>query len=364
MELAGPLPKAGRWRLALAALSLACAPPAPPGPEPDSLSEPTSATFVAEDQQSHTQARLQAISALDARVVWASGLEATYTRTADGGVTWHTARMPGAEELQFRDVHAVSADTAYLLAAGAGELSRIFKTTNGGADWQLQYLNPEPEGFLDCFDFWSPDRGIAYGDSVGGELFVLTTDDGETWSRVPVEALPDAGPGEGGFAASGGCVQTGSNGRAWIATGAGGAARVLRTADYGRSWAFAEAPVVRGEAAGLTTIAFHDDITGIALGGDLEQDDTFTANVALSADGGATWTHGGAVSFPGGIYGGAWSQDGETLIAAGPSGISVSSNGGRAWRPLSDRDTWSVAFGDADIFWAVGPEGRITRYSR
>ena len=34
--------------------------------------------------------------------------------------------MPGADTLQFRDVHALDADRAWLLSAGPGELSRIY----------------------------------------------------------------------------------------------------------------------------------------------------------------------------------------------------------------------------------------------
>src|SRR5690606_26346845 len=79
-------------------------------------------------QESGTTALIQAVSVVSEQVVWASGHEGTYLRTTDGGRTWHAAKVPGADTLQFRDIHAVDENTAYLLSAGPGELSRIYKT--------------------------------------------------------------------------------------------------------------------------------------------------------------------------------------------------------------------------------------------
>ena len=67
--------------------------------------------------------------------------------------------MPDAGALQFRDVHAIDAETAYLLSMGEGEQSRIYKTTDSGLTWTLQFTNPESEGFFDCMDFWDGERG-------------------------------------------------------------------------------------------------------------------------------------------------------------------------------------------------------------
>ena len=39
--------------------------------------------------------------------------------------------MPGAEGLDFRDVDAFDAETAYPLSIGEGEKSRIYKTADG-----------------------------------------------------------------------------------------------------------------------------------------------------------------------------------------------------------------------------------------
>src|SRR5581483_1330200 len=92
-------------------------------------------------QNSGTTSSLRGMSVVDGKIAWASGTRGTYLRTTDGGETWTPAQVAGAETLDFRDVQAFDASTAYLLAAGPGEASRIFKTTDGGAHWTAQYAN-------------------------------------------------------------------------------------------------------------------------------------------------------------------------------------------------------------------------------
>ena len=123
------------------------------------------------------------------------------------------------DHLEYRDIHGLDGSRAVVLSSGPGQRSRIYTTTDGGDTWALAWINDEPEGFYDCLDFWDDRRGLAYGDAVDGELRVLlTADGGATWSRVAADRLPAALSGEGGFAASGTCVETGEDGLAWVGT--------------------------------------------------------------------------------------------------------------------------------------------------
>jgi photosystem II stability/assembly factor-like uncharacterized protein len=317
-------------------------------------------------QQSGVTVLLQAASPVSERIVWVSGHGGTWLRTEDGGATWTGGVVPGADTLQFRDVHALSADVAWLLAAGPGEMSRVYRTEDGGAHWTLQWTNDEPDGFYDCLAMFDARRGLVYGDAVEGELRILrTTDGGEHWSLVNPERLPPALEGEGGFAASGTCLAIGAQNVAWIGTGNAARARVLRSADRGWSWMASEAPVVAGEAAGITSIAFRDERFGLVVGGHLGRPDEHTDNVALSADGGVSWTRGGKLRMPGAAYGAAW-VPGRRLpaaVAVGPGGADWTTDGGQTWQGLDDRNWWGIGFAPSGIGWIVGPEGRIGRIS-
>ncbi len=273
------------------------------------------------DQTSGTSALLQAVSAASENVVWVSGHRATWARSVDGGATWQAGAMTGRDSiLEFRDVHAVSASIAYLLAAGPGGRSRIYKTTDAGATWQLQFLNRDSSAFFDCFAFWDPGTGIAVSDAVDGRMIVITTSDGGAhWERVPDAAIPPALPGEGAFAASGTCVVTAGRADAWFGTGANTGARVYHTPDRGRSWTVVASPVVSGRASGIAALAFVDGSNGFALGGRLSDPaDRSDSAVALTHDGGRTWSLGSRPTFGGAVYGTA--AAGAVVIAAGPGG--------------------------------------------
>ena len=112
---------------------------------------PLSATVFAQwtPQQSGTTARFRGVSAVSRRAAWASGSGGTYARPTDSGATWQAAVMPGASQLDFRDVQAVDVNTAFLLGIGPGEASRIYKTTDGGHGWALQFTNQNPKAFFD-----------------------------------------------------------------------------------------------------------------------------------------------------------------------------------------------------------------------
>lgn len=318
-------------------------------------------------QVSGTSASLIAVSVVDRDTVWVSGRQGTWARTTDGGATWHAAVVPGADSLQFRDVHALDSQTAWLLSMGNGGQSRIYRTSDAGGSWTLQFTNAEPDGFFDCFGFWDADHGIAFSDSFDGSFYLITTaDGGATWTRVPADRLPPASPGEGAFASSGTCLALQGEATAWIGTGASEAgARVLRTADRGLTWSVANTPIVAGPAAGITSVAFRDAIHGVAVGGDIARPDTFSLNVAVTGDGGTTWTAATSTPFPGAAYASAWVPGAPipTLVAVGPGGLAFSIDEAVTWTPVDTLNHWGLGFASPDAGWAVGPGGRITHLS-
>lgn len=316
-------------------------------------------------QQSGTTSRLQAISAVTPQIAWASGLNGTFAVTTDGGATWRTGVVSGAETLQFRDVEGVNARVAYLMSAGVGPDSRIYKTEDAGATWTLQYQNPDADGFYDCFAFWNQKRGFTMADSIDGRFPIVRTTDGETWQDIG-DQLPPAQAGEVAFAASGTCAATQGGQHGWLATGGAAEARVLRTTDGGETWEAAHLPIVHGtETSGAFTVAFRDPFNGIVGGGELLSPDAFLPNVARSSDGGATWQLASSPTFPGAIYGLSYVRGRHrTVVATGPGGVSWSPDEGDTWYPVEGlTGFWAVAFASPHAGWLVGTDGRIVKLS-
>jgi len=327
--------------LLLSACGAGAGAPAPAGP-------------LAQDQSSGTSELLIAVSAVNERVVWVSGTRGSFVRTIDGGATWQAGQVPGAEQLQFRDVHALDANSAWLLSIGNADTSRIYHTSDAGKTWTLQFSNPEPKAFYDCLDFWDARRGLAVSDAVNGETVLLSTGDGGAhWDRVPPASLPRAAQGEGAFAASGTCLITRPGGHAWIALGTP-RARLLHSADYGRSWTADSIPL-----AAISSVSFRDASHGIVLGTDT------TAATATTTDGGRHWVRGGRPPFTQGFYGGAYVPGARraTVVAVGPGGAAWSGDNGASWIVLNRNNYWGIGFASARAGWIVGRGGRITRLS-
>ena len=329
----------------------------------DRASLPT-ALPVLTAQRSPTTAQLIGLDAVDERVVWAAGSGGTWVRTIDGGATWVTGAVAGAESLQFRDVHALDTRTAWVLSIGNGPDSRIYRTDDGGQSWTLQFQATDERAFYDCFDFWDARSGIAFSDSYDGEFPLIATADGRTWKPLPTDRLPDASTGEGAFAASGTCVVARGDSLAWFGTGAGAEARAFRTTDRGRSWEAVVTPLAQGTATtGTASVAFLDDLRGAVMGGDVGEPAKPTDSVAITEDGGRTWRLAGRPERPGAIYGGAFVPGAPTptLVVVGPSGVAVSTDFAATWTTVDSLDHWSVTFAVPGVGWAVGPGGRITR---
>lgn len=314
-------------------------------------------------QSSGVTVRLRGVSAVSDRDAWASGAGNTILRTEDGGATWKKLPNPSAvpaERLDFRDVDAVSATTAYALSIGAGTLSRIYKTTDAGLTWTMQFANADPDAFFDAMAFWDADHGIAVSDSVKGAFVIITTEDGgKSWNRVPADRLPPALENEGAFAASGTNVTVFGTSHAWFGTGAAARARVLHTPDRGRTWTIAETPLRAGQTSGIYSIAFRDAMNGVVVGGDYSKETEAIDNAAVTRDGGKTWTlvtgltgFRSVVSYVPGQK--------ASMLAVGPQGSDVSVDDGRTWMRVEGPgyDTFSFVPGAA-VGWGAGARGTI-----
>lgn len=309
-------------------------------------------------QTSGVTARLRGVSAVSERVAWASGSGSTVLRTVDGGQNWQKLHVTD-DALDFRDVDAIDAQTAYILSIGNGPASRIYKTTDAGKTWKLQFKNDDEKAFLDAMSFWDANHGIAFGDSVDKKFYILTTaDGGNTWTRVPPENLPPAQENEGAFAASGTNIALFGKSHAWIGMGAAAKSRVLHTSDGGRTWQVADTPLASGQSSGIFSIAFRDAKHGIVAGGDYRKESDAIDNLAITNDGGTTWTLVKGLSGFRSVV--AYVPGSKTLIAIGPSGGDYSTDDGRTWTTINGPgfDTFSFAPGKK-IGWGAGAKGAI-----
>lgn len=237
------------------------------------------------------------IDIVDANTVWTFAYDGsgagTYpkvvSRTTDGGATWTatTVAGPGSNAL-ISDISALDANTAWIITAphtAGTNANRIWKTTNGGANWTQQTSGYTSGSFGNQIYFWDANEGWTAGDPIGGffEMY-KTTNGGTTWTLVPGRP---AAMGDFGYVALKEVV--GDN--IWIGTDIG---RILRSTDRGATWTASFSPVL--DFGGVTTsgssgaFAFKDANNGLLIAVDgADSPATTTASLYSSDDGGANW---------------------------------------------------------------------------
>jgi photosystem II stability/assembly factor-like uncharacterized protein len=332
-----------------------------------------------EMQDSRTTASLRGIHAVGGGVAWASGTDGTVLRTEDSGYMWQSCAMPpGAEKLDFRGIWAWDADNAIIMSSGPGDLSRLYKTTDGCSRWTLLYTNPDKDGFWDTMAFSGlklgrgPTEGWMLGDPVHGEFRLFRTENGgKSWRTEHNKAFRSDVGSQGAFAASNSALNLAKNLPSFGSGGRAGAfvykpGQLVICLDCAPSdpnasgslkgWTKTAVPLASGtDSSGVFSLAFRDDQHGMAVGGDYTKPNESAGTAAWTADGGKTWA--AATKPPHGYRSTvAWDANARAWIAAGTNGSDISYDDGNTWQPLDDGN-WNAL----SLPWIVGPKGRVAK---
>jgi photosystem II stability/assembly factor-like uncharacterized protein len=289
--------------------------------------------------------------------VWACGSNGVILLSTDEGKTWKRLRVSGGETLDFRGIVALDETTAYVMSSGEGDKSRIYKTMDGGETWKLEFTDKRSAFFLDALVCDA--ECYALSDPVDGKFVIVATHDYEAWKELPSDTMPAALPGERAFAASGTSLAIGSHGEIYFGTGGAKAARVFRSADFGKTWTATETPIVSGNASSGIFSIVATPLAVVAVGGDYKDPGQPYHHVAAySLDQGETW--GLAARQPGGYRSAVVALYG-VMLAVGPGGEDISEDFGVHWRYMGSLDLNAAFILDIQNAWAVGAKGTIAR---
>jgi photosystem II stability/assembly factor-like uncharacterized protein len=306
---------------------------------------------------------ISAVYSLDANgariaAVWVAGSNGVILRSVDSGKTWKRLHVLDGDTLNFRGVTAFDSNVAYVVSVGLSEKSRIYKTTDGGATWKLQYADKRKDFFLDAIACLSRTLCFALGDPIDGKFLILVTEDGEHWKELPSDKMPGALPLEGAFAASGSCLVVQGE-SIYFGTGSP-AARVFHSSDMGRTWTVTNTPIASGKSTeGIFSLYAGPEIL-FAVGGDYNDPPRSDHVAAFSRDQGKSWQL--TTQQPGGFRSAVVVLNGEAIIVVGPTGEDISRDGGVHWEGIGSLSLNAIAVLDERNIWAAGPKGTIARF--
>jgi photosystem II stability/assembly factor-like uncharacterized protein len=266
--------------------------------------------------------------------------------------------VSGAEKLDFRDIEAIDANTAYILSIGNGESSRIYKTINGGKSWNEQFRNKNEKAFFDAIACWrETGKCIAVSDPVDNKFVFIFNFGSDKWAVIESD-MPAAKEGQAAFAASGTClITTNLHHAAMLVTG-GTASEVFTTDVNGFYWKSFKTPIVSGTSgSGIFSVDMYGG-TAVIVGGNYEKPNEAKDNLAFSTDGGQAWTLGTGLS---GYRSGVSFIDKKTIIAVGTNGTDITRDGGKTWKVFGKQDLNAVQSKGKRATWAVGPKGMVVK---
>lgn len=176
----------------------------------------------------------------------------TVYKTSNGGTNWQTIYNSTTSEI-FTDVFFTNENTGYVI----GSYGRLLKTTNAGLNWTASTI-PNPGTILSSIYFVNENTGFAVGDN---NAAVKTTNAGVNWNPMSVVS-PFVNLSEVFFTDE-------NNGYISCATG------IYKTTNAGSAWFALSTP-----AGGYNSVQFRGSF-GYAVGGE--------GNIIKSTDAGANW---------------------------------------------------------------------------
>ncbi|MBK9048295.1 MAG: T9SS type A sorting domain-containing protein [Bacteroidetes bacterium] len=300
------------------------------------------------------------ISVCDANTVWISSYDGAGTAanlrdfsvTIDGGSTWIPGVVPAPAGHAWSMIHGLDATTAWAIFynATAGTGGGIWKTTDGGVTWNQQGVGTifNASSFPNVVHFWNANDGFTMGDPNPTEFELYTTvDGGTTWTPVPAANIPNPLSGEYGITNH--CTVVGNT--IWFDTNKG---RVYKSTDKGLTWTVSSTGITVPATIGAIDCIFWDANNGLA-----RLYDAGVNTVAMSSDGGATWT---AMTPTGNMFGsdikpvpGTASRLVSTGTLTGFIGSSYSDDGGMTWVDIETAaQRTALGVWDAATMWSGG----------
>ena len=311
--------------------------------------------------ETNAEASLRGLFVVDENTIWASGSGGTVLLSTDAGKNWKNVAVYGAEENDFRSIHAWDENNAIVFGVAGPDFG--YKTANGGETWTVVYSDTTSGLFFNSLKFADEKTGLAISDAIDEKPFLIKTKDGgNSWSRIT--NIPNVMEGETNFAASNTCVEILPSGKAWIITG-GTAARVFYSHDFGENWEVTKTPITAGTpASGIFSVCFLNNMEGVIVGGTYDKPELNEKIAARTADGGLSWVLSETmpaeyrscvqpVSY----------RNKDFFIAIGKTGCDISMDYGKNWNFLSEDSYFTIRMVPGKpIGFAAGSEGRIAEF--
>lgn len=330
-----------------------------------------------------SEQRTWSIKMVDENVVWASSsvgfngnTRPTSYRSLDGGKTWNSSLVSGANGTVAWDIAPIDSLHAFLGASSAN--GNLYETHDGGSTWEVNQSYEDSPVYV---HFFNENEGWVAGAENTTIRFGLTKDGGVTWTYIGGEdwatpegtSIPDIiglERPEIAYSTLNGSYDVKGNmiimnmwgGTYWVSY------------DKGYNWERKYTPAAEAERSN-GTVAIKDSLTYMFTG-DLNTSYNLVPEVSYyTEDGGITWVTGNpSVNTSVGEY---LEGTDNTFIVCGQfgnvQGTQVTTDGGRTWTKVDNTRIVAAdfvasgkgigVFGDASQFGNFDENGKVYEWS-
>jgi len=270
-----------------------------------------------------------AVAVLNDNTVLSFGTSGSLQKTTNGGTDWTVSYIDNS----YRDIKAaafVNSSIGYI----TGTAGLIMKTIDGGLTWTTQTVNTTE----DILSIDYVDKDTLYAGGSNG-LVLKTTNGGSTWavSSYGSSYIYKV------YVVNASTIFLGSNS---ATTG-----RIIRSTNYGASWASVTPAAFTSGT--VYAYAFSDANTGIAAASG--------ASIYKTTDGGATWTNKGALTSST-VYTAKFITSAKALAGDAAGNVYVSTDAGETWASVSASSQKLLNLGStANAVYAVGGAGTVVK---
>ncbi|MCB0097120.1 MAG: glycosyl hydrolase, partial [Caldilineaceae bacterium] len=265
-------------------------------------------------------------------------------KSTDGGKTWRHMGLEQTRHIGEIRIHPKNPDHVYVAALGhafgPNEERGLYRSTNGGANWQKILFKSNKAGVVDVsFDphnpqviyasVWEAHRNFWELSSGGADSGLWkSTDGGETWSDISrAKGLPQSGIyGKIGVSAS-----PAQAGRVWALMEASEKPGLYRSDDFGDTWTLLTDQQDLRYRPWYYMHVFADP---------QDADTVYVNNLGFwkSTDGGKSFT---GIATPHGDNHDLWIDpaNNQRMIQSNDGGANISYNGGRSWSSIYNQLT-------------------------
>ncbi|NVK28194.1 MAG: hypothetical protein HWE14_09130 [Flavobacteriia bacterium] len=309
----------------------------------------TSCSTSSRDKTGHRSIR--ALSVVGDSTLWIASSNGFWARSTTGGTSWDSGYIAGFDG-EVRDIQAF--DDMRAIAMGIESPGILWKTEDGGKTWTSVFNYSHPQNFFDQMEINEQGQGIVIGDPIDGKWTIAgTNDNGDHWVLWDEAHRFQADSGEVSFAASGSALIVEK--RSFVFFTGGYGARMLHSMREKSMRLYRDTSAT----AGIYSATRFNDSTIVFVGGDyrFEQSSNRAAGLIYFTNDGArlAWPEANVAGYRSCVK----KMGDGLLVACGPTGIDVSSDG-RNWTQISEEGFHVLGVNkNGNRIWAAGAKGTV-----